>query len=410
MTTPTTWNTFYPILISKLNTAIPDGFKVANGETTRSTASRPPTKFDMHIPKDRQLRYVKWAPNLVPLGMEKLRSLHSDNTPASDPGSTFWYRNDVNHNVAGLRRRGIVTGEKQIQPIMDQRVLHPLCIIASRILFHLNEQPSEEDYLELETQTGDLGPPLWDTVVKLSSPANSPVTQTLIEGIIYALELKSLTVAPSSFFYRLCSRAAANVVSQGPIELETFDFQTCRKGPKCRHAKKRYTRKTIDIPSFFEGLTQLPDFDPSDEELARLLSDLRVYNDDHGDKSGALIGDDKVTLAKHPWVHVALAIMRTGAVPLEEDKDDDPVAQSQSQSSRRMGTRTRRPALSVDAEAQRSRNDGSKDCRHWKWEGGSSFDEHYTCILQQVKRNPSPTFDMTDTVGFSYGLKCFIGI
>jgi hypothetical protein len=48
-------------------------------------------------------------------------------------------------------------------------------------------------------------------------------------------------------------------------------------------------------------------------------------------------------LAKHPHVRVALAIIRTGAVPLEEDKDDDSVAQSQSQVGRRMGARDRRP-------------------------------------------------------------------
>jgi hypothetical protein len=394
--------------MSKLNMAIPSGFKVAKGNATGSTASRPPTKFDLHIPKDRQLRYVKWAPNLVPLGMEKLRSLHPNNTPASDPGLTLWLRNDVNFDVADLATQGIVTGEKQIQSIMDQRILKPLCMIASRILFHLNEPPPEASYLEFKTQTGDLGPPLWDTVVKF---ANLPVIQTLIEGIIYALELKSLTVAPSSFFYRLCSRAAANVVAQGPIELEPFKFQACTKGPRCRHAKKGYTRKTIDVPSFFDELTRLPDFDPSDEELARLLSDLRVYNDDHGDKSGPLIGGDKDALANHPHVHVALAIMRTGAVPLQEDKDDDPVAQSQSEGERRIGTRNRTSALSVAAEAQTSpEDDDLKDCRNWKWEGGSSFDEHYTCVLQQVKRNPSFTFNITDIMRFSYGLKCFIGI
>jgi hypothetical protein len=104
-------------------------------------------------------------------------------------------------------------------------------------------------------------------------------------------------------------------------------------------------------------VTQLPELYPSDEELARLLGDLRVYNDDHGD---------------------------TGAVPLEEDNDDDPVSQSQSQSARRMSTR-KRP---VAAEAQSCRqDDGSKDCRNWKWEGGSSFDEHDTYVLRQVKRN-----------------------
>jgi hypothetical protein len=149
--------------------------------------------------------------------MEKLRSLHSDNTAASDPGSTLWLHNDVNFNVARLRTRGIVTGEKQIQSITDQLILAPLCVITSRILFQLNSPPREVDstYLEFETQTGDLGPPLWDTVVKFC-PVNLPTIQTLIEGIIYALELKSITVAPSSFFYRLCSRAAANVCHRDP--------------------------------------------------------------------------------------------------------------------------------------------------------------------------------------------------
>jgi hypothetical protein len=70
--------------------------------------------------------------------------------------------------------------------------------------------------------------------------------------------------------------------------------------------------------------SMLPEFDPSDAEYAQLISDLRISNDDHGDKSGPLDADDMEALVKHPRVHVALSIMRTGAVSLVEDNDDDP--------------------------------------------------------------------------------------
>jgi len=63
--------------------------------------------------------------------------------------------------------------------------------------------------------------------------------------------------------------------------------------------------------------------------LKQLLDNIRVFNDDLADNPGAVhleAGEDKrVILARHPRLHVALAIMSTGAISLMEDIDNDPV-------------------------------------------------------------------------------------
>jgi hypothetical protein len=88
----TTWKDFYPILFSKPARPIPSEFKIAGGNASHSKTNHFPSNFDMHIPKSAQLRFVKWAPNLVDQGMQKLRDLYPDQAPASDPGHDFWTR------------------------------------------------------------------------------------------------------------------------------------------------------------------------------------------------------------------------------------------------------------------------------------------------------------------------------
>jgi hypothetical protein len=114
----------------------------------------------------------------------------------------------------------------------------------------------------------------------------------------------------------------------------------------------------------------------------------------------------KEALTKHPRVHVALAIMRTGPVPLVEDEDEGSAAQKQSEGLRRPGIHKRVPsALSVASGSQKSQNDdSSRHCKKRKCDGGSQFEEHYTFVLRQVQRNASSTFDITDSLGSSYGL------
>jgi len=57
------------------------------------------------------------------------------------------------------------------------------------------------------------------------------------------------------------------------------------------------------LPHFLD-LTKCPGLDPSEEELKKLLDNIRVFNDDLADNSGAVhleAGEDKrVTLARHP--------------------------------------------------------------------------------------------------------------
>jgi hypothetical protein len=141
----------------------------------------------------------------------------------------------------------------------------------------------------------------------------------IIDHIIFALELKSLTVAPSSFFCRLASRAAANVM--GPPE--KFAFQACHLGPECPRSKKRNLSRTVDVIASFNDLTEVPEFNPNDEELAQLLTDARIRNDDRADNSGVVqSGAGRDELSNHPRVHIALQIMRTVATSLSQDTDD----------------------------------------------------------------------------------------
>jgi hypothetical protein len=181
---------------------------------------------------------VKWAPALVEQGMNVLQSLHQGDASARDPGYEFWLRNDVNTNIRSLSQTKICRGEPQIRTINDGKILPPLCNIVSRILFYLDaDPPGDTGYCDFEVQTGDRGPPIWDTVRRLSEDKKAAVYKldfpNLVGRITFALELKNLTVAPSSFFYRLCCRAAANLLS-----LKEFPFQTCRRGTACPHNKK----------------------------------------------------------------------------------------------------------------------------------------------------------------------------
>jgi hypothetical protein len=382
----TTWKEFLPTVLSQLEEPIPPDFKIAPEPcAARSKLTRPPSNFDLHLGETDQLRFVKWSPSLVEQGMKKLSTLHPDNTPASDPGAQFWNHNDVSPNVAALDL-DIVTGEKEIQTLVDGRILRPLCSISSRILFFLNAGPpgyrDGYEYRDLRVQTGDQGPPIWDTVVKLSeeehTAAAKQVIPVLINRIIFALELKSVSVAPSSFFFRLCSRAAANLFKPP----KKFAHQTCKNGTNCPHYNIRNIHRSPDAPAFFENLTQLPDFNPTEDELTQLINEIRTMNDDQANQFGTVHivdGDNKFISAQDPRAHVALAIMRSGARSLTKDTDGDldddpnaPNAQTQSTS-----LREHSPADSDDLQDE--------------------FDEHYICVLQKVDRHP-PQIHSTDSI------------
>jgi hypothetical protein len=376
----TDWATFHNILLAKLSTPIPR-FRVAE-TAIPSKATRPPAKFDLHLPSDLRLRYVKWAPDLINEGMEKLKCLHSPDEPVRHPGDGFWARHNLDANVQSLRTVAINTGERQIQTIIDADLVRPICNIASRILFHLNADPLETPwvYTDLQMQTGDRGPPLWDTVIKFFPTDESKKIPILVDCILYAIELKSLTVAPSSFFYRLACRAAANLSS--PKE---FPFQRCIHGDGCGHAKKRNFSPSVDVPGLFSKPEELPGFKPTSDELALLTSDNRLLNDDHADNSGRINADALDPIAefsKHPRAHVALAIIRSGAESLKDDADDDPVAKGLMASPRRLSDR-RQPNATFDT-AGLEEQFSPQLCQEWKWTGGDEFEEHYVCVLQQV--------------------------
>jgi hypothetical protein len=358
----TTWKDFHSTVLSKLSKAIPSDFKIApDPDATRDKGTRPPSNFDLHLSKANQLRFVKWSPSLIEQGMAKLRTLHPDDTPAPDPGAPFWIKNNVDTNVASLTRRDIVTGENRIQTLVDGRILLPMCSIISRILFHLDAEPcGREQYYEYDdliTQTGDQGPPIWDTVVKISerTAVAKQVIPALIDRIIFALELKSLSVASSSFFSRLCSRAAAN----SSFPPKKFGYEICKKQINCPHYKARNICQSPDAPGFFENLTTLPDFNPNDDELTQLIADIRTINEDGSDELGPIDldnGDIKSCLALQPRAHLALAIIRSEAKVLTQDMDAD------------------------------TDSDDLQECEDWTRKKGDEFEEHYSHVLRKVNR------------------------
>ena len=143
-TAPATWGNIYEKVLSSLSTPIPLEFQVAEGNSNRATGTRRPANFDLHLPLDRQLRFVKWAPRLVECGMEKLKALHPMDAPARDPGLFFWRTASSIRGVSNLTFTPVVTGEAQIQGSTDAYILLPVCSIASRILFHINSDPPNE--------------------------------------------------------------------------------------------------------------------------------------------------------------------------------------------------------------------------------------------------------------------------
>jgi hypothetical protein len=376
--TETTWNDFHSTVLSKLSKAIPCDFKIApDPDATRGKGTRPPSNFDLHFSKANQIRFVKWSPSLIEQGMEKLRTLHPDDTPASDPGAPFWIKNNIDANIASLSRRDIVTGENRIQTLVDGRILPPLCSIISRILFHLDAEPcGEEQYYEYEdliTQTGDQGPPIWDTFVKISAhnAVAKQVIPALIDRIIFALELKSLSIASSSFFSRLCSRAAAN----SSFPPKKFGYEICKKRINCPHYRAPDVRQSPDATGFFENLTALPDFNPNDDELTQLIADIRTINDDESDELGPINLDDsdsKSGLALQPRAHLALAIIRSEARVITQDMD-------------------------VDTDS-----DDLQECEDWTRKKGDEFEEHYSRVLRKVTRYLYQ-FRSTNSIGLGLG-------
>jgi hypothetical protein len=199
-----------------------------------------------------------------------------------------------------------------------------------------------------------------------------------------------LTVAPSSFFHRLACRAATNLFLP---QRKEFAYLACGKGITCPHNKKRNIPANLDArPTFLVNLEKLPVFDPSEEELSQILADVSSLNDDYADNSGTIHipdgADVKEILARHPRCHVMLAIMRTEAIPLTQDTDNNPNARKLVKSLRRVGERIRKPsALGAAAKKQKTQQKGRRrNCQKCEWkEEGGTFEEHYTCVLQQVK-------------------------
>ena len=65
-----------------------------------------------------------------------------------------------------------------------------------------------------------------------------------------------------------------------------------------------------------------------------------MLNNDGANNSGPLTPNATLAeLESAPRAHVALAIMRTGAVNLSEDTHDDPVAERQARAPRRISQR-----------------------------------------------------------------------
>src|SRR5215813_9863503 len=108
------------------------------------------------------------------------------------------------------------------------------------------------------------------------------------------------------------------------------------------------------------------------------MSDHRLINDDYADNSGKINIEAKELIpefSKHPHAHVALAIMCSGAIPLQDDNDDDPVGELLSGPFRRMSDRIQ--ANNKSNTARQEKQPSSHDCRDWKWTG-EEFEEHYT--------------------------------
>jgi hypothetical protein len=134
----------------------------------------------------------------------------------------------------------------------------------------------------------------------------------------------------------------------------------------------------VDVSTFFDKLDEVPNFDPSEEEVRKLLADIRMLNDDVADNSGVIPPNATAeALEYHPRVHVTLAIARTGAVPLSTDTYDDPVAAKQARTLHRSSTRPRNSASRVEVAEE------IPDGQNYSFEG--SEDEHLAYILQPVK-------------------------
>jgi hypothetical protein len=141
-----TWAAIHEKILSTLSTPVPLEFRVAAGNSNRATGAHQPANFDLHIPTDRQLRFVKWAPRLVEYGMGKLKAFCAMDAPARDPGHIFWRTASSIRAVGKLTSTPVVTGETQIQSSTDHHILSPICSIASRIIFHLNSDcPSRRE-------------------------------------------------------------------------------------------------------------------------------------------------------------------------------------------------------------------------------------------------------------------------
>ena len=170
--------------------------------------------------------------------------------------------------------------------------------------------------------------------------------------VILAVELKCLTAAPSLFCHRLAWRAAANVL--GPRRKE-FVYQCCKE-IECYHHKKHNIRVKPDArPVFLVDLENIPEFDPSEEGLSQLRAEILSLNDDYADNSGAIHIPDGEDVKEHPRCHVALAIMRTRAIPLSQDTDDCYDAKKLTKDFRGVGERAQGPSTKNQTTQQAER-------------------------------------------------------
>lgn len=321
----------------------------------------PPAKFDHHLRKDLQLRHIKWAPDLAELGMQKLKDLYAPETPVSvkDPGYDFWRGSDVKLATRRLRSKPPVASETSIQRF-SYGILDSLVNIASQILFHLNSDESTADagflHHDLAVYTYNHTHLLCNSDIKLSedpkTKAGNQLFPILVERIIYVMEYKNPTVTPSSFFFRMCCRAASRETM--------FEYKSCSASTTCKHPAVRTPPLPTDS-SLTENLYVEPKFDPTPEELAKLLSNARLRDGDLSDETGCLSENPDIDeLSQHPRMRVARAILRTGSTPLDMI------------------------GLPVSEEGHAEKVDGYL------------FEKHLADILQQVRGNASPPQNITD--------------
>lgn len=379
----------------KLKVAPPkDG--VTDGKSTRQ-----PQNYDLHLPADRRLKEVHWAPNLI---QELQDSLHTVHPPEKEILSSkrFWdttvsYLVDQMGNLDEIS--GVKGGETEIASLFSP-IIALVAKIASLILFHMSQHESypKLGHYDLQCKPNDGGPPHLDNVIegteeRVDLEVLKMMKRVLLNMILVGYELKSLTAADGTFIYRLVARAAT---SSG------FNYQTCTSGVECSHWKFKNRIPSISATvndgsdDFYKRLTAPRPFNPSSNELNILLRDPRVLLDNVGDERPVLpfptiippsqsLQDATTVLENYPRVKVALEILRTGAYPLKDDVcSRDAAAKkytSMPENPAELPRRSTRPK-----PEKRTAATLPVDCKKYSWENkDGSFNQHFTYVLQQVQ-------------------------